>query len=501
MSNLKKHFIYKLLTNIVRIPILFVLQAIFPRLLGPLAYGNFDFLTDTANKITNFFDGGVSIGFYTKLSQNKSNKHLVKYYTLLVCTISLIYILFVLITHFYHLFQFIWPGQLYSYIFLSSILGVITFYSNGLLKMIDAYELTKQGEWAKVSQLFLSLVIFLVIFLIFNNISLQFFYLLQILLISFLVFSNIYILKKANFSHLPNVILTKNEILFYSKEFWRYSSPLISAGVISLIAGIGERWILQLYGGSLQQGYFALSYKISTFVFLFTGAMMPLLMREVSKNFALNDTNRIRTLFSKNIKILYFLVTFMAVFVALNSKFITKILGGKNFEGAGFVVSLMAFYPIHQTLGQINGTLYMSTERTRQYRNISIFFTPLILIFSYFFIAPVKYYGLGLGAIGLAIEMILIQFITQNTLLYFNCKYLNIPFMKIFFYQFGIILLLFILGLIQKLLISALFDNIYLISIFHFFIFSMTFMFLVYTFPYLIGISNKNELKALLKLK
>ena len=35
-------------------------------------------------------------------------------------------------------------------------------------------------------------------------------------------------------------------------------------------------------------------------------------------------------LFIKNIKILYFLVSFMSVFVAMNSKFITLILAGKD---------------------------------------------------------------------------------------------------------------------------------------------------------------------------
>jgi len=58
----------------------FALQSIFSRLLGPEVYGNFDLLTDYANRIINFFDGGSSIAFYTKLSQDKSNKKLVRYY-------------------------------------------------------------------------------------------------------------------------------------------------------------------------------------------------------------------------------------------------------------------------------------------------------------------------------------------------------------------------------------------------------------------------------------
>ena len=166
---------------------------------------------------------------------------------------------------------------------------------------------------------------------------------------------------------------------------------------------------------------------------------MPLLMREVSLSFGKNEFENIRSLFIKNLKILYFLVTFMAVYVSLNSDFITTILGGKGFEEAGIVVGLMAFYPVHQTIGQINGTIYMSTERTKGYRNINLVFSPLSIVFSYFFMAPVSAFGLGLGAVGLAIEMIVIQFISQNVLLYFNCKYLNFSFIRLFLYQIVII--------------------------------------------------------------
>lgn len=500
MSELKKHFVYKLLTNIIRIPVSFALQSIFPRLLGPGVYGNFDLLTDYANRIINFFDGGSSIAFYTKLSQDKTNKTLVRYYAWLVLIVSVIYFLLVLATFFNKIYHFVWPGQVYYNIILSSLLGVITFCSNSLLRMVDACELTIKGEYVKIFQLLSSTAVFGVTYLIFKQISLADFYYIQIFLIMVLLLGNYYILKRAGFSVFPSVLLTKSKIHSYSKFFWDYSNPLIVSGIITLISGIGERWILQLYGGSVQQGFFALSYKVSTFVFLFTGAMMPLLMREISLFFGNNELENIRLIFIKNLKILYFLVTFMAVYVSLNSDFITIILGGKRFEEAGIVVGLMAFFPIHQTLGQINGTIYMSTDRTKSYRNISIFFSPLSIVFSYFFIAPVSAFGLGLGAVGLAIEMIIIQFITQNFLLYFNCKYLNFSFKRLLLYQLVTISLLLFSGWVERYAIELLFEDLFLIGITHFVVFMMSFLGYVYVFPRLIGISNRNELLGIFKL-
>jgi O-antigen/teichoic acid export membrane protein len=468
--------------------------------LGPVVYGNFDLLTDYANRIINFLDGGVSVAFYTKLSQDKTNKTLVRYYGWLVLIVSMIYFFFVLATVFNTIYHVVWPGQEFTHIVLSALLGIITFCSNGALRMVDACDLTIKGERVKMVQLLISIVVFGGAFLIFKQTSLAEFYYIHIFLIIGLFGGNYYILKRAGFSIFPSVKLKKADINFYSRSFWEYSNPLILSGIITLVAGLGGRWILQLYGGSMQQGFFALSYKVSTFVFLFTGAMMPLLMREVSLSFGKNEFENIRSLFIKNLKILYFLVTFMAVYVSLNSDFITTILGGKGFEEAGIVVGLMAFYPVHQTIGQINGTIYMSTERTKGYRNINLVFSPLSIVFSYFFMAPVSAFGLGLGAVGLAIEMIVIQFISQNVLLYFNCKYLNFSFIRLFLYQIVIIALLLLSGWFEKCAIELLFENVFIRGITHFAVFTMSLVGYVYLFPRLIGISHRKELLRVFKL-
>jgi len=48
------------------------------------------------------------------------------------------------------------------------------------------------------------------------------------------------------------------------------------------------------------------------------------------------------------------------------------LMGGKNFSGAFFAITIMAFYPIYQTYGQLSGSVfYASGGRTlyRKYRN------------------------------------------------------------------------------------------------------------------------------------
>ena len=501
MSQLKKDFVFKLFTNIIRIPVSFLLQSIYPRILGPIAYGNFDYLNDFANKIVGFLDSGVSVAFYTRLSQDKFNRKIVKFYSWLVLLIIIVYILLVITTYLNSFYIIIWPGQDFIIILLSTLLGVVTFCSNNIFRMIDACEQTIKGEWVKMGQLILTSLVVILFYFIFKKVTLEIFYIIQIILIIVLLFSLYFIFKKSGFLSLQSTSLSKNEKIYYSKYFWTYASPLLVTGVIALISGIGERWILQRYGGSVEQGYFALSSKIGALIFLFTSAMMPLLMRETSKLFGLNQIVLIKNLFLKNLKILYCLVTFMAVYVSINSHFIIKILAGNKFTQAGVVVALMAYYPIHQTVGQINSTLFMSTERTKEYRNISLFFIPFTVIFSYFFIAPKSQFGLGLGALGLGIEMIFIQIVVQNVLLFFNCKYLKISFIKIIFYQIWIILMLLLIGYIEYILICIMESNIYIIAISHFLIFTTSILMLVYIYPKIIGLANSQQILQIFIIK
>ena len=118
-DKLIRHYSYKLATNFIRIPISFALQAIFPRILNPIDYGNFDFLTDFSNKIINFLDNGASIAFYSKLSQKNNDRTLVKCFIFLISLISITYLTVTLLLIKLKNANYIWPGQENKYIIIS----------------------------------------------------------------------------------------------------------------------------------------------------------------------------------------------------------------------------------------------------------------------------------------------------------------------------------------------------------------------------------------------
>ena len=85
----------------------------------------------------------------------------------------------------------------------------------------------------------------------------------------------------------------------------------------------------------------------------------------------------------------------------MNSNKITFIIGGNEYKDAGVIISILAFYPMHQTIGQLVGGVFTSTEQTKTMRNSGIstgfvgFFLTLLLL------APIELYGFGMGAVGL----------------------------------------------------------------------------------------------------
>ena len=94
-DSLKRRYIFKLVANIFGLIIGLATQAIIPRGLGPVAYGDFNFLTNFFQQVFGFFDMGTSTCFYTKLSQRQNDSGLVSFYLCFSGIISLVVLTFV----------------------------------------------------------------------------------------------------------------------------------------------------------------------------------------------------------------------------------------------------------------------------------------------------------------------------------------------------------------------------------------------------------------------
>jgi O-antigen/teichoic acid export membrane protein len=428
-DSLKKRYLAKLAANLVGLGINLVTQAIIPRGLGPRAYGNFHFLSNFFTQIVGFLDMGTSVGFYTKLSQRQQDFGLVSFYLRFACIASFLVFVFVWCTQTTGGYVTLWPDQKLFYIYLAAIWGILTWFVQIANKMADAYGVTVSTEIARIIQKGLGLALILVLFFT-SQLNLTRFFFYHYFILIFLALAFIWVMEKSGHSLRRSWKLSLNKIKGYTKEFYTYSHPLFVYALVGLIVGILDRWMLQKFAGSVQQGFFGLSYQIGAVCFLFTSAMTPLITREFAIAFGEKDLREMARLFRRYIPMLYAIAAYFACFIAVQADKVTFIMGGGKFQHAALAVMIMAFYPIHQTYGQLSGSVFYATGQTALYRNIGITFMLIGLPVTYFLIAPPEKFGLDAGATGLAVKMVALQFIAVNVQLYFNARLLGLRFWR-----------------------------------------------------------------------
>jgi O-antigen/teichoic acid export membrane protein len=496
-DSLKKRYLAKLIANIFGLAIGLVTEAIIPRGLGPRAYGNFSFLSDFFTRIVGFLEIGTFTGFYTKLSQRQQDFGLVSFYISFAGLVSFLVFMFVVCVHVTGIYATLLPDQHLFYIYLAAVWGILTWLVQILNRMADAYGVTVSIEIARIIQKGLGLTLILALFVT-NQLSLTHFFYYHYCILIFLALAFIWVMEHNGHSLRRSWILSWNKIKAYTKEFYDYSHPLFVLALVGLIIGFLERWMLQMFGGSVEQGFYGLSYKIGAVCFLFTGAMTPLIMREFAIAFDKKDINEMARLFRRYIPMLYAISAYFGCFIAVQASKVTYIMGGEKFNQATLAVMIMAFYPIHQTYGQLSSSVFLATGQTGLYRNIAIFFSLIGLPLTYFLIAPIDKMGLNAGASGLAIKMVALQIIAVNVQLYFNARLMGLHFWRYLGHQLVSMGTLLTLALLASLVIEHVLrisDNVIINFVSNGMVYSILVAGLLMAFPIIFGL-NRNDIRS-----
>ncbi|MDA1095640.1 MAG: lipopolysaccharide biosynthesis protein [Chloroflexi bacterium] len=433
-DSLRKRYGYKLGANFMGLPVTLGIQAVMARMLGPANYGSYSFLNSFFVQIVNFFDSGISAGFYTKLSQRPDEPGLVRFFWVVAVTVSALFIVSVAITIGLGARETVWPDQRAIYICMAAIWALLIWYSQVINKTLDAYGLTAQGEIVRLGQKVLALVLILLMFWLGWG-SLGQFYLYQYVVLSFLCVSWAVVLRRHGRTLFPAQPLATGRIGDYGREFYIYSAPLVVLNVVDLVAAILDRWFLQRFSGSVQQGLFGLSAQVGALCFLVSGAMTPLFWREISRAFGAGDDDAMRRLFGRTVRILYVVTACLSGLIAFQARNVSLLLGGADFSAAALPIAIMVFYPVHQTYGQLTGSFMLATGQTQLARNLGIVTILFGLGLSYYLLAPPVLGGLGLGAVGLAFKMVMAQLVAVNLQLWFITRFLGVSFRSFLWHQ------------------------------------------------------------------
>lgn len=434
-DSLKKRYVFKIISNFVALISNVIVQAIAPRSLGPQAFGDFNFLTNFFDQVLEMADGRSSVGALVKVSLRPNESGLLVFYLYFSALVSILVFAGVGAIFALGLDQVIWPGQLSKFVLLAALWSVLVWLHGVLQKLCDAFGYTREAEWVRIQQKVFSVAILLGMFVL-GQITLEtFFYYYIALLVYLLVgFSGI-LMWKGRWPKLSAWKLPWDKVRAYTKEFYIYASPLFVYVAVESVVAVLDRWVLQRFSGSAEQGYFGFAYQMGYVSILFVGAIAPLIQREFSVAHAAKNFTHMAYLFMRYMPMLFSLSAFFTGFIAFQSDKLVHLFAGHQFTDSLVVITIMAFYPIYFTFGRVTSSVFYATGETQLFRNLGLAVQGAGLILSWFLIAPSSVGGLGMGAEGLAVKLVVVQTLLVNLQVWFSSRLLRIRFTDYFWHQ------------------------------------------------------------------
>lgn len=496
-QSIKVRFFFSLLVNIIKIGLSFVAGIIIARNLGPGGYGNYNFLLGSFISIITLFDMGTSSAFYTFLSQRKQNsKFYLYYFVWLGMQFILILVLIALI------FPDIWRNKIW--------LGQ----AKSLIIIAFSASFIKNKIWQTVTQAGESIRATVTVQL--HNIIYAGLYLCTIFIMYYFDYLTIYnIFIVIIFTYLLFIFLLAGKLkhnliagggVEFPKiidKFKTYCTPLIIYSIASFAYSFADVWLLQKFGGAVQQGFYSIGLRFSSICLIVTSSIMKIFWKEIAEAHELRNKERVYYLYIKISRSFYFIAAVGACFLIPFSKEILFLLLGPKYEAGWLCLAIMFIYPVHQSLGQINGTYFYATTQTKLYSRLGIIIMIVSIPVTYFVLASPSALipGLGLASIGLALKMVILQMIGVNIFTYFICKTSKWEFN--FLYQFTTIGLLLMISFTIKVILSwslnliniSLYPLVFIILCLPIYI--LIIGVIIYFFPKIIGIEKEQVISFL----
>ncbi len=208
------------------------------------------------------------------------------------------------------------------------------------------------------------------------------------------------------------------------KEYFEFCRPLIPYTYVGFAYEFADRWLLQQFGGSVEQAYYGVGYQFAAVALLATASILRIFWKEVAEADEREDSETVRLLYTRSSRCLFFFAAATSGLLLPWSQEIISVVLGESFIGGAPALAIMLLYPIHQCLGQLCGTLLYATGRTREHVVIGMGFMLFSMAASWLLLAPStgQIPGLSLGSVGLSIKMVGLQFLHVNVMMWVISK-------------------------------------------------------------------------------
>jgi O-antigen/teichoic acid export membrane protein len=399
------------IANLTRAAVSFLTGLIIARFLGPAGYGDLNYLLASTLSISTLFECCTSTAFFTGIARRHRSGRYFKIYGAWHATQVLLPMVMLWLAAPNALMRTMWPDQDRERVMLAFAASFLVNQTWGLLSQLaESRRKTFLAQTATISQVLGHLVAVVVISAL-GLLSIN--HILILLIVEYIVLTIVlapYLLRLSLDIELDEQWRT------IVHEFITYCRPLVLVSALGVAYSFADRWMLQRFGGSIEQGIFSVAQQFSVIGLMLTSSLVRVFWKEIAEARERNDRERIDRLYRKVTRTLYFAVCWLCcLFIPYTYEVLIWTLGAR-FAGGWICLLLMFIYPVHQALSQVQATVFFASGDTRVYSRIGIMTVFISVPVAYLLLAPRTggLPGLGLGSNGLALKLVLMQWLSVS---------------------------------------------------------------------------------------
>jgi len=423
-TSIRSRFTFSFGANMLKALIGFLTGMLVARGLGPDQYGKMMFLLATFTALRQLLDVGSSTAFFTFLSQRPRSKRFVAWFSAWLAVQFLVPLLAVGLLFPAAWMELIWKGEQRFLVVLAFVAAYMqsTVWTVAM-QMGESQRLTRWVQGVGAATTFLHLLVIAVawwqewlgIHLILAAIAIEW------------ALATWLILTRLRFTAQPDEEESFRGVL---KEFAHYCLPLVPYSWLGFAYDFADRWLLQTYSGSVQQAYYAVALQFGAVMAIATSSILNVFWKEIAEAHQQGDHERVATLYRRVSRGLFLVATSMAGYLLPWSGDILRLTLGPAYVGGAMVLAIMFVYPIHQSLGQLGAAMLYATGRVRAQVVLGMLTMASSIVVTYFVLAPADapISGFGLGSVGLAGKMVVLQFLAVNAVAFYLARSMRISF-------------------------------------------------------------------------
>ena len=429
-TSVRVRFVFTLGANLLRALLSFVTGMLLARWMGPRDYGNMSFLLGTFLGIRQLLDLGTSTAFFTFLSQTPRSRRFVNGFFVWLAIQFILPALAI---------AFVLPGAWLATVWHGEHRGVVllafaaAFMQNSAWPAVQqAAESQRKTLWVNSISVAIAIVHIIAVFVLWRIGALALPWIFLAISLEFLVAG---IVAHQRFSYADDADDPDSASLgVMVRKYWVYCVPLIPYAFFGFAQEFADRWLLQNYGGGVQQAFYAVGAQFAAIALLATTSILRIFWKEVAEAHHRKDHQRAGELYRRVTRLLFLVGAICSGILLPWASEILRLVLGDAYGNGALTLAIMFLYPIHQSMGQIGGTMLYATERVSVVVYTGIGTVVLGLIVAYFVLAPstATIPGLGLASAGLAAKMVLVQLVGVNVTAFLIARIFKWPFDWIF---------------------------------------------------------------------